>query len=166
MQALKQAASNRPADYLEDVFAHAETIAPHYVELSVKNYDKLCQKYRADHVSIYDRIQQTMRLQEAEQTTQDKNAPGEVFLRFLRQFGFNISPDCPCRKKIAIINARGVDWALENREQIAAWFIDEADKWGKTVSQEFAADLIARAFAFSRRHEKLQTQFTVDTENG
>lgn len=165
LQALKQAAATRPPDYFDDVLSHADNITEHYIELSVVNYDKLCKKYRENHVTIYDQIRQTLRLQKAV-PLQNKNLPGEVLLRFLRQFGFNVSADCPCRKKIALINARGVDWANENRAQIKTWLTEEAAHWGVAVSQNFAENLIARAFDFSRRHEAAQTQFTTVTNNG
>lgn len=163
LKELEQAAETRPAGYFNDVLAHAEKITEHYIELSVDNYDKLCQKYRADHVSIYDQIRQSMRAQIAQEDV-DKNAPGEVLIRFVRQLGFNVSPDCPCRKKIAIINARGVDWAYANHEQIADWFIETAAQWAVDAPRSFVENLIQRSCAFSRRHEKPQTQFRVNSE--
>lgn len=165
MQALVAAAKNRPRGYVDDVLCAADKITDDYVTLSVENYDNLCKKYRNDYVSIYDRIAPKLKIEDAA-TALNKSAPGHVLLRFLRQLGFNVRPDCPCRNKIELINARGLDWVKINQPQVVSWLSEEATKWGAQADTEFLNNLVARVVAFAARHEQLQFQQVTAVTNG
>lgn len=159
LETLRAAEKTRPPGYMADVLAHAANVTAHYIEIPVAQYDALCKKYRADYTSIYDQIATRMANTAPLRVYGGKNAPGTVLLRFLQHFGFHLSADCPCRKKIELINARGLDWARANKEQILNWLCEEAEKWGENIERQFAIDLLSRTFEFAKRHEKAQTQF-------
>lgn len=159
LETLRAAEKTRPPGYMADVLAHAANVTAHYIEIPVAQYDALCKKYRTDYTSIYDQIATRMAQTEPLRVYGGKNSPGTVLLRFLRHFGFNLNADCPCRKKIELINARGLDWASANKEQILDWLCEEAEKWGETVNRQFALALLLRTLEFAKRHEQAQTQF-------
>jgi len=161
IQDIQDAAKHRPQGYLEDVYVHAKEITEHYAIFTVSDYDQLCSKYRTAYVSIYSQIATYARLAQNTKIYGGKNAPGNVLLRFLNKFGFDVGADCPCRKKIEIINARGYDWAISNISQITGWLEEEANKWAVAPNQNFNEALVRRALEFARRHELPQTQFDV-----
>ncbi len=42
--------------------------------------------------------------------------------------GEDIEPGCPCRSRIAEMNARGTGWCRDNLDKIVDWLIEEIDR--------------------------------------
>lgn len=102
---IRQAATNRPAGYEEDVISRGQIVGGEYLELSRENYQALLDRYRPSF-----------------------GGPGTELKKLLSRIGITSTPTCSCNKRAKTMDENGIEWCEENIETICDWLAEESAK--------------------------------------
>lgn len=59
-----------------------------------------------------------------------KEGVGTELKKLLKLVGITASPNCSCNHRATLMNNSGIQWCIDNREEILDWLAEEAKKRG------------------------------------
>ena len=132
IEALHEAAKDKPEGYLEDVLAYVSARDGQYVLFETDDYYMLRDKYSGD-------VDPMVR------------GPGTELHRLLGRFGIHMQKGCGCKGRMVQMNKWGPVGCAENFETIIEWLKEEAGKRGLPFFSMPARMLVRRAIANARK---------------
>lgn len=109
VEAIEQAAKDRPEGYLDDVLSYVVERKDGYVLFDTEDYYALRDKYSGD-------VDPAVR------------GVGTELHKLLAKFGIHMQKGCGCRGRMVQMNKWGVEGCGENIETIVEWLREEAEK--------------------------------------
>ena len=79
--------------------------------------------------------------------------PGTELKKLLGKLGIQVTPDCPCDARAALMDQNGCDWCEQNLDTIVGWMREESARRGVIFIEQGARFLAKRAIAKARRSE-------------
>jgi len=84
-----------------------------------------------------------------------KDGVGTELKRLLSFVGIKASPNCKCTARAITMNAKGVQWCKDNKEEIIDWLEEEAKRRNLPFVRLAGAKMLS--LAISRAESKLRT---------
>lgn len=126
IEALYDAAKDKPEGYLDDVLSYVVERKDTHVLFENDDYYMLRDKYSGD-------VDPMVR------------GPGTELHRLLGRFGIHMKRGCACKARVVQMNKWGCDGCRENVETIIEWLKEEAAKRRLPFFSPAARLLVARA---------------------